>query len=277
MGAAPPNTEGESYGTTEHPPAERGLRHLLFQRHLHHFQRCGGQPAAGRIRFCLRHDRHPAQPAEHRQPAGGPAGRCAGGKNGHEAKRPAADHRLCGGLRPDGPDRPAHSAGAGFLHCGHCQGQCPEYLHHPCQRQLFRPHPGHEHHARLLRLRCPALPLSDLCRGQGQHHAGRAGTGGAGSGALAGIPVHPHGRPCQGQRSCHRLELFALLPLLAAHRPAVLPERRRAERCGLDGHLLQGQRHHCRHAGGLYRHRDVGCHPDRPPAHRFCVPTQTAP
>lgn len=51
---------------------------------------------------------------------------------------------------------------------------------------------------------------------------------------------------------------FALLPLLAAHRPAVLPERRRAERCGLDGHLLQGQRHHCRHAGGLYRHRDVG-------------------
>lgn len=70
---------------------------------------------------------------------------------------------------------------------------------------------------------------------------------------------------------------FALLPLLAAHRPAVLPERRRAERCGLDGHLLQGQRHHCRHAGGLYRHRDVGCHPDRPPAHRLCVPTQTAP
>ena len=41
--------------------------------------------------------------------------------------------------------------------------------------------------------------------------------------------------------------------------------------------LLQGQRHHCRHAGGLYRHRDVGCHPDRPPAHRLCVPTQTAP
>ncbi len=131
------------------------------------------------------------------------------GKMGMKAKRPAADHRLCGGLRPDGPDRPAHSAGAGLLHCGHCQGQCPEHLHHPCQRQLCRPHPGHEHHARLLRLRCPALPLSDLCRGQGQHHAGRAGTGSAGSGALAGIPVHPHGRPCQGQKA-HRLELFAL-------------------------------------------------------------------
>lgn len=30
MGAAPRILQGESYGTTEHPPAERGLRHLLF-------------------------------------------------------------------------------------------------------------------------------------------------------------------------------------------------------------------------------------------------------
>lgn len=90
-------------------------------------------------------------------------------------------------------------------------------------------------------------------------------------------PVHPHGRPRQGQRSCHRLELFALLPLLAAHRPAVLPERRRAERCGLDGHLLQGQRHHCRHAGGLYRHRDVGRNAGGTAAHRLRVPVQKPP
>lgn len=57
---------------------------------------------------------------------------------------------------------------------------------------------------------CGALlcPFLDLCRCQGQHHAGRAGAGSTGSGALAGVPVHPHGRPRQGQRSCHRLELL---------------------------------------------------------------------
>ncbi|MFR9068332.1 MAG: hypothetical protein ACLVJH_17170 [Faecalibacterium prausnitzii] len=69
----------------------------------------------------------------------------------------------------------------------------------------------------------------------------------------------------------------ALCPLLAADRSAVLPERRRAERQRLDGDLLQGQRHHCGHAGGLHRHCDVGRYAGGTVAHRLCVPLKKSP
>ena len=81
----------------------------------------------------------------------------------------------------------------------------------------------------------------------------------------------------QNRQGEDRLELSALRAVLAADRPALLPERGRAERHGLDGHLLQGQRHHYRRAGGLYRHGHVGCHSGGPAPHCVRLPVQTAP
>ena len=93
--------------------------------------------------------------------------------------------------------------------------------------------------------------------------------------ALAGVRLYPAARRQeQGRRreGSHRLELSALCPLLAADRIALFPERRRAERQRLDGDLLQRQRHHCGHAGGLHRHRDVGRYAGGTSAHCLCVP-----
>ena len=124
----------DDYGTTVCTPAEYRLSYLLLQRHLRHQRWRCGQPFAGRVRFCLRHDRHPALTHEHRQPdrrvSGGRAARCVG----HETQRAAADHRLRGGLQPDGPDGCRGGAGAGVFSGGHCQGQRHEHLHHSGQR-----------------------------------------------------------------------------------------------------------------------------------------------
>ena len=117
--------------------------------------------------------------------------------------------------------------------------------------------------------------------GPGEHRAGPAGAGGAGRHRLAHLSHHPYGRAGEHQKQNRqgedRLELSALCAVLAADRPALLPERGRAERHGLDGHLLQGQRHHYRRAGGLYRHGHVGCHSGGPAPHRVRLPVQTAP
>ena len=232
------NRKEEPYGTKEHPPAERGLHHLLFQRHLCHLQRRGGQPIAGAVRLCLRYDRHAAVPYEHWQPAGGLSHCDAARQAGDEAQHPAADHRLRGGLRHDGPQRCGGCAGAGVLPRGHRQGQRHQHLHHPRQRSFGRPHPGHEPDAQLLRLRCTALPLLHRGGGQGERLLCGAGAGGAGPAALAGVYGYSLRRERRRQEGSHRLGLPQVHSLLAADRPAVLPERRRAERHRLDGHLL---------------------------------------
>ena len=104
------------------PPAERGLGHLLFQRHLHHFQRCGGQPAAGRIRLCLWHDWHSAQPAG--ASATWLAGLLAGalvGKMGTKPLRPALTIGCAVGYGLT-PDRPAHLLALAFFIVGIAKG-----------------------------------------------------------------------------------------------------------------------------------------------------------
>ena len=218
----------EYHGTPEYTPAERGISDILFQRHLRHQLGRGGQPAAGALWLCLRHDRNPAFPHEHRQPAGGLSHRHAARRAGHEAQRAAADRRLCGGLRPDGHDRRGGAAGTGVLPRGHRQGQRYEHLHHSGQRQLCKPHPRYEPDAQLLCLRCAAVPVPDRSGCKGEHRAGRVPAGGAGCCAVAGVCLYPAGRRQgqghQDQRS-YRLELSALGPVLAADRPFVLSER----------------------------------------------------
>ncbi len=74
---------------------------------------------------------------------------------------------LCAGLRHDGPQRRGGSAGAGVFSGGHRQGQRDQYLHHSGQRQLRRPHPGHEPDAQLLCLRALLCPFSSSRRRAG--------------------------------------------------------------------------------------------------------------
>ena len=159
----------DDHGTTVCTPAEYRLSYFLLQWHLCHQCGRGGQPAAGALRLCLRHDRHPALTYECGQSAGRPAHRYAAQCTGHEAQCAAAHHRLCGGLRHHGPDGCRGGAGAGVFSGGHCQGQRHEHLHHSGQRSLCRPHPRHEPDAQLLRLRCAAVPLPHCGSGEGEH------------------------------------------------------------------------------------------------------------
>lgn len=75
---------------------------------------------------------------------------------------------------------------------------------------------------------CGALlcPFFIAAAGQGERLLRRAGAGRAGSAALAGVHGDSLCGQGRGQEGSHRLELPQIHPLLAADRPALLPERR---------------------------------------------------
>ena len=139
--------------------ADNRLHSLLPQRHMRHLQQRHRQRAAGDVRLLLRHHRHAALRHEHRQHGrfvrSGPAAL----ENRHAQHRRAAVLRLFPRLSDDDRLRRRGVPDARVLHRRPRQGLHDQHLHRHGRRQQPRPHPRHEHHARLLCLRRADLPV----------------------------------------------------------------------------------------------------------------------